>query len=192
MVGRRCALDVRRMDLPLRWRCLCSVRTGVQACDISGQEPAMSILMTALGLTILLCLLLGWALYRTFTNMELIRKQEADRREEWIEEKKELDRYLTGVLRVLNTNVGGISKRISESAEIAEVLQAHAPDLFKQCEGLAYWLHANDRFLVSLYAVAAEGIDKGHRRRVHEMKKIDRDEVFERIYVEAGMPAPTI
>lgn len=63
---------------------------------------------------------------------------------------------------------------------------------FWQCDGLAYWLHANDQFLVSLYAVAAEGIDREHRRRVHEMKKTGREEIFGRIYEGAGLPAPSI
>ena len=119
-------------------------------------------------------------------------EHEASRRKEWMEEKKEMDRYLSGVLRVLNSNVGGISKRISESAEIAEAIQSQAPDLFTRCDGLAYWLHANDQFLVNLYASAAEGIDRDHRRRVHEMKKSGRAEVFDRIYESAGLPAPSI
>lgn len=49
-----------------------------------------------------------------------------------------------------------------------------------------------DQFLVSLYAVAAEGIDREHRRRVHEMKKTGREEIFGRIYEGAGRPAPSI
>ncbi len=152
----------------------------------------MNILITALALMTFLCLLLGWACYRLFTDREESMKQEDSRRKEWMDEKKEMDRYLSGVLRVLNSNVGGISKRISESAEIAEAIQSQAPDLFKQCDGLAYWLHANDQFLVSLYSVAAEGIDRDHRRRVHEMKTIGREEIFGRIYEGAGLPAPSI
>ena len=152
----------------------------------------VSALITALVLMTLLCVLLGWACYRLFTDREESLKHEAVRHKEWMDEKKEKDRYLSGVLRVLNSNVGGISKRISESAEIAEAIQLQAPDLFKQCDGLAYWLHANDQFLVSLYAVAAEGIDREHRRRVHEMKKTGREEIFGRIYEEAGLPAPSI
>lgn len=152
----------------------------------------VSALITALVLMTLLCLLLGWACYRLFTDREESMKHEESRRKEWMDEKKEMDRYLSGVLRVLNSNVGGISKRISESAEIAEAIQSQTPDLFKQCDGLAYWLHANDQFLVSLYAVAAEGIDREHRRRVHEMKKTGRDNVFGRIYEGAGLPAPRI
>ncbi len=149
-------------------------------------------LIAALVVTTLLCLLLGWACYRLITEREQVREGDKSRRKEWMDEKQEKDRYLSGVLRVLNTNVGGISKRISESAEIAETIQRHSPDLFKRCDGLAYWLHANDQFLVSLYAVAAEGIDRDHRRRVHEMKKTGREEIFGRVYERAGLPVPPI
>ena len=100
-------------------------------------------------------------------------------------------RFLTDVLNVLNYNVGGISTRISESAEIAEAIQSKAPDLFRKCFGLAHWLHANDQFLVSLYAVVAEGLDQNHQRRVHEMRKNGREEIFNRIYDGAGFPAPS-
>jgi len=151
-----------------------------------------SVLITALAFMTFLCLLLGWACYRLFTDREKSMEHEASRRKEWMDERKEMDRYLSGVLRVLNSNVGGISKRISESAEIAEAIQSTAPDLFKRCNGLAYWLHANDQFLVSLYSVAAEGIDRDHRRRVHEMKKTGREEVFGRIYEGAGLSAPSL
>lgn len=152
----------------------------------------MSVLIIGLVLVTILCLLLGWTCYRLITDREKSMEHEALRRKEWMEEKKEMDRYLSGVLRVLNSNVGGISKRISESAEIAEAIQSQAPDLFTRCDGLAYWLHANDQFLVSLYASAAEGIDRDHRRRVHEMKETGRAEVFDRIYESAGLPAPSI
>lgn len=152
----------------------------------------VSALITALVAMTILCLLLGWACYRLITDREKSMEHEASRRKEWMDEKEEMDRYLSGVLRVLNSNVGGISKRISESAEIADAIQSQAPDLFKRCDGLAYWLHANDQFLVNLYASAAEGIDRDHRRRVHEMKEADRTAVFDRIYEGAGLPAPSI
>ncbi|MDD4927626.1 MAG: hypothetical protein PHF58_14125 [Methylotenera sp.] len=149
-------------------------------------------MITALALMMFLCLLLGWACYRLITDREKSKQHEASWRKEWMDEKKEVDRYLSGVLRVLNSNVGGISKRISESAEIAEAIQSQAPDLFKRCDGLAYWLHANDQFLVSLYAVAEEGIDCDHRRRVHEMKTTGEREVFGRIYEGAGLSPPSL
>jgi len=139
-----------------------------------------------------LCLLLGWTCYRLFTDRGKGRAYESSLHKEWIEEKKEIVRFLTDVLNVLNCNVGGISKRISESAEIAEAIQSKAPDLFRQCFGLAHWLHANDQFLVSLYTVAEEGIEQVHQRRVHEMKKNRREEVFNRIYDGARLSAPSI
>lgn len=152
----------------------------------------VSALIAALVTMTLLCVLLGWACYRFFTDREESMKCEAAWHKEWMDEKKEIDRYLSGVLDVLNFNTGGISKRISESAEIAEAIQSIAPDLFKRCPGLAYWLHANDQFLVNLYAVAAEGIDRDHRLRISRMKAAGREAIFNRIYEGAGLPAPSI
>ncbi len=149
-------------------------------------------LIAALGATTLLALLLIVAIARSDNS-------HANARKEWLEERREvathiqdIERYIQGVVRVLNTNVGGISKRISESAEIAEAIQAHAPDLFKQCDGLAYWLHANDQFLVSLYAAAEDRIEHDHRWRLHVMKEEGRDEVFYQIYDSAGLRPPLI
>lgn len=149
-------------------------------------------LITALIVTTLICLMLGWACYRLWTTMEQGQKYNNIRLKEWPDEREEKDRYLSGILRVLNANTGGISKRISESAEIAEAIYSFSPDLFRQCKGLAYWLHANDQFLTSLYAIAAEGIDRDHRQRVHEMKKTGRAEVFGRIYESAGLSVPSV
>ncbi len=140
----------------------------------------------------ILCSLLGMACYRLISNREKLMKQEESRRKELMDEMKEMDRYLSGVLRVLNSSTGGISKRISESAEIAEAIQSQAPDLFKQCPGLAYWLHANDQFLVSLCSVAVEGVDRHHQQRIDEMKNAGREKIFDRIYETAGLPAPLI
>lgn len=150
----------------------------------------VSVLIAALVVMTILCLLMGWACFRLFTARESALKWDESRRKEWMEEKKEQDRYLGGVLRVLNANIGGISKRISESAEIANAIQSYCPDLFKQCDGLAYWLHANDQFLVNLYAIAAEGLDRDHRQRIHQMKKDGRGEVFWQIFENAGLTPP--
>lgn len=106
------------------------------------------------------------------------------------EEHKEKDYYLGAILQVLNGHVGGISKRIHESAEIAEAIQSHGPDLFKKCPGLAYWLHANDQFLVRLYAVSGEGIDSHHRDHIQWMQKDDGDNIFSQIYKFAKLSDP--
>lgn len=152
----------------------------------------VSALMAALIALTMLCMLLGWACYRLSIDMKKAKLREASRRKEWLDEKNEVDRYLSGVLRVLKSNVGGIRKRICESAESAEELESKAPDLFRQCDGLANWLHANDQFLVSLYALAAEGIDREHQRRVDAIEKTGRGEVFYRIYEAAGLPSPSV
>ncbi len=147
-------------------------------------------LIAALIMMTLLCLLLGWACYRLWITMERGRKYNEDRLKEWMDERKEKDRYLSGILRVLNADTGGISKRIDENAEIADAILLYSPDLFKRCDGLAHWLHANNQFLIRLYAMAAEGIDRDHRQRVHEMKKIGRAEIYGRVYERAGLPVP--
>lgn len=152
----------------------------------------VSALIAALVAMTLLCMLLGVVCYRLVARMEDTERIEAALRKEWMDEKKEVKRFLSDVLRVLNTDVGGVSKRISESAEIAEAIQSIAPDLFKRCPGLAYWLHANDQFLVNLYAVAAEGIERDHRLRISRMKAAGREAIFNRIYEGAGLPAPSI
>jgi len=122
-------------------------------------------LITALVLTTSLCLLLGWAYYRLFAKHYY---SEARRKEQELNlmiENEEQAKYLRGILQVLNTDVGGIRKRINESAEIVDAIATHAPDLFDQCKGLAFWLHANDQFLVDLQAAAGEGIDRPHDRQ---------------------------
>lgn len=139
----------------------------------------------------IVCLLLGWICYHLIMSREATRETHARRLEELINQNKEKDRYLTDVLRVLNSKVGGISMRINDSLEIAETIYLHVPDLFKRCKGLAYWLHANDQFLVNLYATAADGVDKDHRRRIHELRESNRSAVFDRIYEGAGLPAPS-
>lgn len=151
-----------------------------------------SFLLTALIFTGLLCLALGLLCYRLFTTLESSGARRAAQEREWMQKQKEIDRYLSGILRVLNNNVGGISKRLSESAEIADTIHSNAPGLITQSQGLVYWLHANDQFLLSLYAAAAEGIDRHHQRRVAEMKKCGRQEVFGRIYESAGLPVPSL
>ena len=147
-------------------------------------------LLISLAGAFLLCVLLGVACYRLGEDRDHARDTFQERMHEWRTEKAEVDRVLAQIVRVLNSHTGGISKRISESAEIAEAIQQDAPDLFKKNAGLAYWLHANDQFFGSLYAAAAEVIDQYHCHRVHEMIESDRADIFDRIYEEAGLPAP--
>jgi len=50
-----------------------------------------SVLITALAFMTFLCLLLGWACYRLFTDREKSMEHEASRRKEWMDERKEMD-----------------------------------------------------------------------------------------------------
>ena len=150
----------------------------------------MSALLSAIALMTILCLLLGLAYLRLYQRLISTREFDANRRKDLIEEMNKMRRYISGVHYVLNTNVGGIGKRLSESAEIAEAIQLHAPDLFKQCEGLAYWLHANDQFLANLSESAAEGIWGEKRCRINEMNQAGRADIFNRIYEGANLIPP--
>ncbi len=145
------------------------------------------ILATALAIMLLLCL---WAYSRSISAREYERKSQKAWEMELMREKKAVEHSLSGVLDVMRSNVGGIGKRISESAQIAEAIQSNAPELFKRCPSLAYWLHANDQFLVSLYANAPDCLDSDQRRLVDEIEKAGRAEVFDRIYASAGLRPP--
>lgn len=89
---------------------------------------------------------------------------------------------------VLLSSLGGIKKRLSESLEIVETIQATAPDLFERCDGLLYWLHANDQFLVRLHDAAR--VDQWHEASRMAPMREDREEVFAQIYAAAGLPPP--
>jgi hypothetical protein len=146
-------------------------------------------LIAALSVTTLLCLMFGRVCYMLVTAREQSWQYEKEQRRQWMDEREQMRRYLSEVTHVLNANVGGISKRITESVEIADAIYRQSPDLFKSCDGLAYWLHANDQFLNALYNAAAEGIDPDHRRRVHEIRKDGRRGILSRIYESAGLPS---
>jgi hypothetical protein len=136
--------------------------------------------------------LLAWILCRFIVRREKDSEYAKIQRQNLLEERERITSNLHDVMRVLNAKAGGISKRIYESTEIAEAIEQNAPELFKQCFGLVHWLHANDQFLKSLYSVTAPELDVDHFRRHHYMQDYGRDEVFERIYVLAGLPFPGI
>lgn len=109
-------------------------------------------------------------------NMEVLRRLD------------EAERYAASFVDIMNQGVGGIGKRLAESLEIAEELQSRDPALFKEIEGLAYWLHANDQFLEQLYTASSPWLHSEQRRRAEGLKVINRQAVFTNIYVEAGLP----
>lgn len=150
-----------------------------------------TVLIVALVFAVLMCIVLALLCYYLLAKMDRNLKFQEYLWKQEHAERAEKDQYLSGVPAVLNTNVGGISKRISESAEVAEALHMHAPEVFRKCSGLAYWLHANDEFLSRLYAKAANGISHDHQWRIAEWEKSGRDEVFRRIYKSAGLTVPS-
>lgn len=155
-------------------------------------ESITTLLIAGLALATLNCVLLGLACYRLVLAHERSLEHEASMRKALTDERDRMSRFESDVLRVLNNHTGGISKRMSESLEIAEAIHLHSPELFKRCEGLAYWLHANDQFLAALYAVAAERIDREHRRRINDMRQGWQGDVFRRIYEGAALPPPPV
>jgi len=139
-----------------------------------------------------LCLLLGWICCRLWRTNQRNQAYYEARLKELTEESTRRGHYLTSILGVLNRTTGGICKRISENIEVAEAIQTNAPDLFKKCDGLAYWLHAHDQFFGYLYATVADGIDPDHRMRIEEMYETGHGTIYERIYQAAGLPYPPI
>lgn len=153
----------------------------------------MVMLIAALAVMTLICLVLGRLCYRLDQRLKRSGDFTRIRLRELEHENDELRRFSSGVVRVLNASVGGISKRLSESTEIVETINHLAPELFRKDNGLIYWLHANDQFLVQLAESAAEGIDRSHRRSIDQQKRRGRDSAFLRVYENAGLrpPAPT-
>ncbi|MYM92487.1 hypothetical protein [Duganella vulcania] len=94
----------------------------------------------------------------------------------------ELRRRMGVVVRVVNSSVGGIGKRLSESVEIATAIHTQAPQIFSQCEGLARWLRANDQFLVELYSAISYAVDPDVRERFEGEVKGGREVIFEHVY----------
>lgn len=141
---------------------------------------------------VLLCVCVGlaWLCWKLIKDLSGVQARHKQRVEELSTELADALDYQQEVAAVLDSYVGGISKRISESAAIAEVIYARSPQTFQVDRGLAYWMHANHQFLHRLYAVSVRHIDGGHRRRVHEVRNTGRDGIFKRIYTNAGLPAP--
>lgn len=147
-------------------------------------------LAIALAFMTVVCLVFGRTLYRVIQHTEDSRKYEKQRQEEIDAEFSDTRRYVSGITRTLNQYTGGISKRICESEQILKTLQRLDPDLFLKEDGLLYWLHANDQFLMQLASVAAEGIDRDHRRLIHEEIQFGRETTFLQAYEKSGLPPP--
>lgn len=145
------------------------------------------ILATALAIMLLLCL---WAYSRSISAREYERKSQKAWEMELMREKKAVEHSLSGVLDVMRSSMGGIDKRISENIQIADAIQSNAPELFKRCPGVAYWLHANDQFLRSLYDAAPDCLPSERRHLFDEIEKAGRAEVFDRIYASAALRPP--
>lgn len=95
---------------------------------------------------------------------------------------------LNSVLQPLSYSAGGLSKRMSESIEIAQTIQQHAPQLFKQHPSLAYTLHANDQFFQQVYESVSNDLGSDARAHIEALRK--EEDIFQRIYADAGIVPP--
>lgn len=150
----------------------------------------MSVLISAVITLSFLSLFLGWFCFRLLQAQKSEKEFQLERRAKLADEMEVTKRYLSSIFCVLNSHVGGITKRLSESSLIAEAIYTNAPELFTKCGGLAYWLHANDQFLAELYAVSAVGIGIDHRRDICDQEMTGREKIFMQIYEMAGLLAP--
>lgn len=128
--------------------------------------------------------------YRAYRREQSAANNYKERFQTATNENTYLRERLSEIIRVLNTNEGGISKRLSESIEITEAICQGTPDAFKKEFGLAYWLHANDQFLVKLASVSNDLLDQLVSDGIERNLAKDRDNLFAQAYAAAGVQDP--
>lgn len=147
-------------------------------------------LIAALSVTTLISLVLGLMLYKAMRNAEIDHENQRVLRL-MIEDGHQNSRdFAQGITHVLNGYTGGISKRLTESEQIVNVLLRSAPELFIQNPELIYCLHANDQFLMRLYSVASEDVGRLHCHSFDFEPKEGRDSDFFKIYELSGLHPP--
>lgn len=150
--------------------------------------PHMNTILTV-GCTItsLLAMLFGWLYYRQMTRAALQHRVSEARLAELAGELNAKKAYLSELLNVLYGSAGAIDKRLNESAEIASALQSHGPEVLRKCSGLAFWLHANDQFLLALAKVAGENVMREDQPHRQTMLTKNREGIFRPLYDAAGL-----
>lgn len=96
---------------------------------------------------------------------------------------------LAAINEVLDYFAGGITKRISESEEIASSLKYNAPDGFQLTPPVLYSLYANDQFMLELYRAAGHPADSSHKAFCQEQKRL-RYESFLALFEKANLSPP--
>jgi hypothetical protein len=147
-------------------------------------------LLVGFSVTTVLCVLLSGICYLLGRRLVYNNKSDRAYRDALMEEKQSLQHFVSGIVQILDSSVGGLSKRLSESQEIVETISRLDPELFKRDKGLIYWLHANDQFLVQLAKAAVDGVDRDQQQSVHRQMQADRDDVFCRAYANSGLRPP--
>lgn len=131
--------------------------------------------------------LFAYAYWRLAESTARSRKINAALREEWQAERSLLLQQLGDLHEVLNKSVGGLSYRVKESVQIAQALQSKAPHVFKECWGLAHWLHASDQFFHALADAAGTSLNEDQLRRLENHRQPGDGDIFQDIYASAGL-----
>lgn len=140
----------------------------------------------------LVCAILAMAYFRLLKKVDAQRETYKERIRLITDEYEAMGGTLSGIAEVVNTSVGGLSKRLSESVEIAETLFRIDPSIFEQDRGLMYWLHANDQFLEQLAEACTEITDPLQRHFIDRATANGRTGIFFRIYEAADVPPPIV
>lgn len=146
----------------------------------------VAFLICALVLSIVYGVIVSQLYYRLWKSRETLQ----DRYVRKLKVHEESDLHFARIIQILNDGADGIGKRIADSESVVRAIDEYYPNAFKECKGLLQWLHANDHFLYSLYDSAADRIDPQQKKRVGEMRKKGRDEIFDRIYDRVQIPVP--
>ena len=110
-------------------------------------------------------------------------------RDEAIKAHQRRENLLRDYELVLRSTAGGIGKRVADTREIALAIQQHAPQLYKDVEGLAYSLSASDEFLVKLLSLYGES-DQDASQIQARLGMTYPQSTYTDIFDTAGLRAP--
>ncbi|MBK1902039.1 MULTISPECIES: hypothetical protein [Burkholderia] len=82
-----------------------------------------------------------------------------------------LQRRFFRLATVIDSYAGGISTRLSESANVVATLHSRNPAFFLELPDLGHWLDANDKYLSALSDASSDWLDPRHREKVHRVQE---------------------
>lgn len=143
------------------------------------------------------CILMAIVSYRLYVALQRTRAYASESVQERDDQIKALRRDLDGIVRVINTDVGGVFNRLSENRLVLEsLLKCYAEQstlVATNCyTSLIYHLHAVDQHTMRL-ALAVPTALMGYPERGHLMGIADRggnDDLFAQAYSAAGLNWP--